>query len=90
MLESNLAQMCVSIFWTLLALATMFVATWRRIRQMWIVGSVLMAAVVVKLLIVELPRANAVESIVSIISVGALMLVIGYLAPVPPKQIEVA
>jgi len=85
-LQSNLVQMSLSIFWTLLALATMFVGTRRRIRQMWIVGSVLMAAVVLKLLVVELPRASAVESIVSIISVGALMLVVGYVAPVPPKQ----
>lgn len=90
MLESNLVQMCVSIFWTVLALATMFVATRRRIRQMWIVGSVLMGAVVLKLLIIELPRASAVESVVSIITVGVLMLVVGYVAPVPPRQIDAA
>jgi uncharacterized membrane protein len=85
-LQSNLVQMSLSIFWTFLALGTMLVATRRRIRQMWIVGSVLMAAVVLKLLVIEVPRASAGESIVSIICVGALMLVLGYVAPVPPKH----
>ncbi len=90
MLESNLTQMWVSIVWTALALATMFVATLCRNRQMWTVGSVLMGAVVLKLLIIELPRASAMESVVSIITVGVLMLVVGYVAPVPPRPIETA
>jgi len=90
MLDSNLVQMSISIFWTALALATMFVATWRRNRQMWIVGSVLMAAVILKLLVIEVPRAGVVESMISIIVVGVLMLVAGYLAPVPPAAGETA
>ena len=57
---------------------------------MWTVGSVLMGAVVLKLLIIELPRASAMESVVSIITVGVLMLVVGYVAPVPPRPIETA
>ena len=88
LLESNFVQMCVTILWTVLALGTMFVATRCRIRQMWIVGSVLMGAVMLKLLIIELPRASAVESMIAIIVVGALLLVAGYVAPVPPAEAE--
>jgi uncharacterized membrane protein len=48
-----------------------------------------MAVVVLKLFVVELAQANAIERIVSFIVVGALMLAIGYTAPVPPRHTEV-
>ena len=82
--------MSVSLVWAALAVATMYTATWWRKRQMWIVGSVLMAVVILKLLVIEVPRASAVESVVSIITVGVLLLVVGYVAPVPPRPIETA
>jgi uncharacterized membrane protein len=86
--ELNLVQMSLSIFWAALALGTMFLATKRGIRQMWIVGSLLMAVVVLKLFIIDLSNVGTVERIVSFIAVGLLMLVIGYVAPVPPKNAE--
>jgi len=84
-LQSSLVQMAITILWTVLALATMFVATRVRNRQMWIVGSVLMVGVVVKLIVVELCAAITVESVISSIAAGTLMVLAGYLAPVPPK-----
>jgi uncharacterized membrane protein len=45
-----------------------------------------MAAVVVKLFLVDLAKVGGVERIVSFIAVGVLMLVIGYFAPLPPKK----
>ena len=88
-LHSNLVQMSLSIFWAALAMGTMFLGTRRRIRQMWIVGSLLMGVVVLKLFFVDLTNVGTVERIVSFIGVGALLLVIGYVAPVPPKNAEV-
>ena len=84
-LQSSLVQMAVSILWTALALATMYVATRVRNRQMWIVGSFLMVAVVIKLTVVELRADVTVDSVISSIAVGVLMLLAGYLAPIPPK-----
>jgi uncharacterized membrane protein len=57
-------------------------------RVLWIVGASLMAAVVAKLALVDLSNIGTVERIVSFIGVGVLMLVIGYLSPVPPKAAE--
>jgi uncharacterized membrane protein len=84
-LQSPPLQMALSILWTFLALATMYVATRVRNRQMWIVGSFLMVTVVIKLIVVELRAAITVDSVISGIAVGVLMLVAGYLAPIPPK-----
>ena len=86
MLRSAMAQTAVSIFWTVLALAAMFYATRRINRWIWISGAGLMAAVVVKLFIVDLAKVGGVERIVSFIAVGILMLIIGYVAPVPPRR----
>ncbi|HZZ95149.1 MAG TPA: DUF2339 domain-containing protein [Usitatibacter sp.] len=88
MLESKLVQAALSIFWTVLALALMLYATRRSQRPMWVVGGALMAVVVVKLFVLDLSHVTGVERIVSFIAVGLLMLLVGYLAPVPPRIIE--
>jgi uncharacterized membrane protein len=88
MLRSTLVQAALSIFWSLLALAVMVVATRRRLRALWLSGAALMGVVVVKLFLVELSRVGSVERIVSFIVVGMLMLLIGYLSPVPPRRAQ--
>ena len=86
--ESMLVQAALSIFWSVLALCAMAVATRMRVRVLWIVGAALMAVVVVKLFLVDLSGVSGVERIVAVIGVGLLMLVIGYLSPVPPRARE--
>jgi uncharacterized membrane protein len=86
--RSFLVQTAFSIFWSVLALALMFVATRKALRALWMVGAGLMAVVVVKLVIVDLSALGQVERIVSFIGVGVLMLVIGYLSPVPPRNAQ--
>jgi len=55
-------------------------------RAAWMVGAGLLAAVVLKLLIIDLSGTGTVTRIVSFIGVGVLMLVIGYVAPPPGKE----
>jgi uncharacterized membrane protein len=86
MLRSTLVQAALSIFWSILALAVMVTATRTQLRTLWLVGAGLMGVVVIKLFLVELSRVGSVERIVSFIVVGMLMLLIGYLSPVPPKR----
>lgn len=85
MLRSVLVQAAFSIFWSLLALVLMLFATRRGVRGLWMTGAGLMAVVVAKLFLVDLSNIGGVERIVSFIGVGLLMLLIGYLSPVPPK-----
>jgi uncharacterized membrane protein len=85
-----LVQAALASFWSVLALATMVVSTRLRLRPLWITGAALMGAVVVKLFLVDLSNVSGVERIVSFIGVGLLMLLIGYLSPVPPRHPEPA
>lgn len=85
MLRSTLVQASLSVFWTLLAMGAMVLANRRRTRVLWVCGAVLLGVVVVKMFLIDLERTSGVERIVSFMAVGILLLVIGYIAPVPTR-----
>jgi uncharacterized membrane protein len=64
----------------------MLIANRLKYRAAWIGGAALLAVVVVKLFVVDLSQVGGVERIVSFIGVGVLLLIIGYVAPVPPRR----
>jgi uncharacterized membrane protein len=88
MTRSMIVQAAFSIFWSVLALFAMFSATRMRLRMLWLLGAGLMAVVVFKLFFIDLSNIGGIERIVSFIGVGLLMLVIGYVSPVPPAAAE--
>ncbi|MCW5665400.1 MAG: DUF2339 domain-containing protein [Piscinibacter sp.] len=79
-------QTGLTLLWTSTALALMWGAARRALRVPWIVGAVLLGVVVLKLLLVDLSDSGTVTRIVSFIGVGVLMLVIGYVAPLPAAR----
>jgi len=88
MVDSVRAQAALSVFWGSLAFAAMVLGARRGHRAVWMTGAGLMGLVVAKLFLVELGGRGTVERIISFIAVGALLLVVGYLAPAPPRQRE--
>jgi uncharacterized membrane protein len=90
MLRSTLVQAAFSVFWASLSLAAMVYAHRHRLRTLWACGAALLGVVVVKLFVLDLSKIGGMERIVSFIGVGVLLLLIGYLAPVPPRKEEKA
>jgi uncharacterized membrane protein len=90
LMQSTLVQTSLSIFWAVLALVVMLVATHRRSRVAWIVGAALLTVVIAKLFLVDLSRSGSVERIVSFVGVGLLMLIVGYFSPLPPARKRVS
>ncbi|MBL8519663.1 MAG: DUF2339 domain-containing protein [Betaproteobacteria bacterium] len=88
LLASVVAQASLSLLWTSTALVIMFAAVRRVHRGWWMCGAALLALVVAKLAFNDLAQTGTVARIVSFIGVGVLLLVIGYVAPVPPKRAE--
>ena len=82
-------QAGTSVLWALTALSLMTLASRRALRPIWIVGAALLAVLVVKLFVVDLSQVGAIGRIISFLVTGVLILVIGYVAPVPPKAQEV-
>jgi uncharacterized membrane protein len=83
--DSVAMQSSLSITWTVVALGGMLLSTRRGWRSAWIVFACLLAAVVVKLFTVDLSRLGTVTKIGTFLVVGLLLLVVGYLSPVPPS-----
>ena len=86
MLGSVTVQAALSIYWGSLAFVGMVFGARRAHRGLWMTGAALMGVVVAKLFLVELGNTGTVARIVSFIAIGALLLVVGYLAPAPPRQ----
>ncbi|MGV6396105.1 DUF2339 domain-containing protein [Pseudomonas caspiana] len=86
LLGSMRVQAGLSIVWTLMALMLMIGGHMRARREVWITGAILIGVVVAKLFFVELSNRGGMARIVSFIGVGILLLVVGYFAPLPPKN----
>jgi uncharacterized membrane protein len=85
---SVLVQAALSIWWSALAFTGMVAGTRLLRRWLWLAGAALMAVVVAKLFLVDLGNTGTVARIVSFVGVGGLLLVVGYLAPAPPRPQE--
>ena len=81
-------QAALSIVWAATAIGLMVSGhrLGRRIR--WMAGAGLMGVVVLKLFTVELGGSGGIARIVSFIGVGLLLLLVGWFAPVPPREGE--
>jgi uncharacterized membrane protein len=84
---SDTVQASLSIVWGTLAISLMLFGNRRRIRTVWIIGVILVSVVVAKLFLIELSAVGTLQRIVSFIVVGLLLLLVGYLAPLPPKEV---
>ncbi len=86
LLASKPLQAALTLTWTVTALPLMLLANKRGIRPLWMVGVGLLAVVVVKLFIVDLAALSGLPRVIAFLGAGALLLVIGYLAPLPPAE----
>lgn len=84
---TDLVQTSLTIVWTLSALVLTGLASRYGWRAVWLTGIALLAVVVLKLLLVDLSNVAAIARIVSFIGAGLIMLLIGYIAPLPPAHI---
>jgi uncharacterized membrane protein len=86
LLTNPSTQTALAIVWTLAGMAL----AWRgnRIgnRKLWVAGALLLGMVVLKLFVVDFASSGTLARIVSFLSVGVLLLFIGYLAPLPPED----
>lgn len=79
-------QSSLSIYWAILGLSGMVWGARHAKRWVWMAGTGLMALVVVKLFLIDLGNTGTVARIISFLGVGAMLLVVGYFAPAPPRQ----
>ena len=86
--DSELVQTGLTILWTLLALVATIIASRYLQRALWFMGIGLLGIVVLKLVLVDLSQTEAIWRVISFLGAGSLILLIGYLAPLPPARDE--
>ena len=84
LLASKPLQATLTLTWTATALALMVMAARRRLRPLWMLGAALLAVVVAKLFLVDLGALSGLPRVVAFLGVGILLLVIGFVSPLPP------
>lgn len=84
--QSPVLQSALAVAWGLSAMLVMGVARSRMSRILWLVGAALLALTVAKLFLIDLAGSGTVTRIISFMGVGLLMLLIGYMAPLPPER----
>ncbi|WP_201509437.1 DUF2339 domain-containing protein [Psychrobacter alimentarius] len=82
--SSEQVQTGLTILWTLLALVATIIASRYWQRALWFMGIGLLGIVVLKLVLVDLSQTEAIWRVISFLGAGSLILLIGYLAPLPP------
>lgn len=84
LLGSKLLQAGLTLAWTATAVVLMFLATRRALRPLWMIGAGLLALAVGKLFLIDLAALSGLPRVVAFLGVGSLLLLIGYLSPLPP------
>lgn len=87
--QSEQVQTGLTMLWTLLALVATIIASRYWQRALWFMGIGLLGVVVLKLVLVDLSQTEAIWRVISFLGAGSLILLIGYLAPLPPAQDEI-
>jgi hypothetical protein len=84
LLASKLLQAGLTLAWTATAVVLMFFATRRALRPLWMTGAGLLALAVGKLFLIDLGTLSGLPRVIAFLGVGTLLLLIGYLSPLPP------
>ena len=83
LLQQPVTQTTLAIVWTLFGMILAWRGNRTLSRNLWFAGAGLLGLVVLKLFLVDFASSGTLERVVSFISVGGLLLFIGYLAPMP-------
>ncbi len=76
-------QLSLTILWVLLAFMTMWIATFKKLKPLWILGGSILVVVTLKLVLLDLSHTGTLTRVLSFLMAGGVMLIIAYIAPMP-------
>jgi uncharacterized membrane protein len=84
-LDDRIAQAMLTVLWSVLGVAAWIYGSRRRLWNVWLVGAILMGVVLAKLVLVDRQYVGNLAGIVSFMAVGGLLVLVGRIAPTPPR-----
>ncbi|GAB2657053.1 DUF2339 domain-containing protein [Arenimonas aestuarii] len=88
LLGETLAQASLTVAWCLAGVTVWILGSRRGDRALWWLGAGLLGVVLLKLLVVDRQFVGNIAGIVSFVVVGLLLIVVGRIAPTPPRRSE--
>lgn len=85
LLDARVSQTTLTVVWCVCGVTAWIAGSRRGSRPLWTTGAVLMGIVLLKLIAVDRNYVGNLPGIVSFVAVGVLLMVVGYLAPSPPR-----
>lgn len=85
-LDDRIAQATLTVLWSVLGVAAWIVGSRRGQWGVWLCGAVLMGIVLGKLMLIDRSYFGTASGIVSFLAVGALLVLVGRIAPTPPRH----
>jgi uncharacterized membrane protein len=86
--DSFTAQTALTVVWSVAGVAAWIAGSRLRRRPLWLAGAILMGVVLAKLAVIDRAYVGNLAGIVSFVAVGLLLIVVGYVAPSPPREAE--
>ncbi len=86
-LSDHAAQATLTVIWSLAGVLAWVIGSRRRHFGVWLAGAILMGVVLLKLLLVDRQFFGDLTGIVSFLAVGALLVLVGRIAPTPPRSV---
>ncbi|MWN31989.1 MULTISPECIES: DUF2339 domain-containing protein [unclassified Gilliamella] len=84
--HNNIVQMTASLLWMLTSVILITIGHRYSLRKVWYSGEIIQMIVIIKLIFVDIRELDGLLRAFAFIGVALLMLLIAYLAPLPPKQ----
>jgi uncharacterized membrane protein len=84
-LDDRIAQATLTVLWSILGVTAWIYGSRRRLWSVWLAGAILMGVVLAKLVLVDRQYVCNLAGIVSFMAVGALLVLVGRIAPTPPR-----
>ncbi|HET6602704.1 MAG TPA: DUF2339 domain-containing protein [Xanthomonadaceae bacterium] len=81
-------QAALTVVWSIAGVTAWVLGSRRQRWSTWLAGAVLMGLVLVKLVLVDRQYVGNLGGIVSFLAVGALLVLVGRIAPTPPRSVE--
>lgn len=85
-LDDRIAQATLTVLWSMLGVTAWIYGSRRRLWNVWLTGAILMGVVLAKLVLIDRQYVGNLAGIVSFMAVGALLVLVGRIAPTPPRS----
>ena len=88
LLDTASAQAALTVVWSLLGVTAWVLGSRRQRYALWLPGAILMGVVLLKMLLVDRHYLGDLAGVVAVLTVGLLLVGVGYIAPSPPRRVS--